>query len=140
MITQKEIDEIMKSLPKSVNAEVWKDTCSALTGLRDGKNAKETSAYYNISLDFVNECWNKYNLMSNIKKEVGKRSAKTSNIKKFLNENVGKTITPKDVVEATNISMPTFYNFYNANRSYFKKVKRGQFQILDPASERERAK
>lgn len=139
-ITQKEIDEILRSLPKSTDPEVWKDISSALIGFREGKSAKETSTYYNISLDFVNECWNKYNLMSNVKKEIGKRSAKAANIKTFLRDNIGKTITPKDVVDATNISMPTFYNFYNSNRAYFKKVKRGQFQVLDPSSEREKAK
>jgi hypothetical protein len=34
------------------------------------------------------------------------------------------------------ISLPTFYNFYNANRSSFKKVKRGHFEIIDPKVER----
>jgi hypothetical protein len=34
------------------------------------------------------------------------------------------------------ISLPTFYNFYNANRGYFKKVKRGHFEILNPKEER----
>jgi predicted DNA-binding transcriptional regulator AlpA len=44
------------------------------------------------------------------------------------------------VVDASGISMPTFYNFYNANRGYFKKVKRGQFEIIDPNAEREKDK
>jgi hypothetical protein len=34
------------------------------------------------------------------------------------------------------MSLPTFYNFYNANMGYFKKVKRGSFEILDPRQER----
>jgi hypothetical protein len=70
----------------------------------------------------------------------GKRSDKNNAIKKFLESNIGKTIKPQDLVDASGISMPTFYNFYNANRGYFKKVKRGQFEIIDPNAERDKDK
>jgi hypothetical protein len=65
-----------------------------------------------------------------------KRSSKSKKIESYLKDNVGKTVTPKQVAEEVGMSLPTFYNFYNANRSYFKKVKRGEFEILDPKAER----
>jgi hypothetical protein len=67
---------------------------------------------------------------------VGKRSSKTKKIENYLKENTGKIVTPKQVAEDVGMSLPTFYNFYNANMGYFKKVKRGSFEILDPRQER----
>jgi hypothetical protein len=40
------------------------------------------------------------------------------------------------MAEEVGMSLPTFYNFYNANVGYFKKVQRGSFQILNPKEER----
>ena len=57
-------------------------------------------------------------------------------IEEYLKANIGKVVTPKQVAEDVKMSLPTFYNYYNANRSFFKKVQRGQFEIIDPKVER----
>lgn len=131
MITDQKITEILATVPQ----EEYRDVASALTAFKQNMSASEASKYYSVSIERINEIWNKYNL-SNEKTGSTKRSKKTAVIEQYLKENVGKTITPHIVVEATGISMPTFYNFYNANRSFFKKVKRGHFEIINPDMER----
>jgi predicted AAA+ superfamily ATPase len=66
----------------------------------------------------------------------GKRTSKTKIIEEYLAKNVGKTINFAKVAEELKISVPTVYNFHRDNRSYFKKVERGSFQIIDPKVER----
>jgi hypothetical protein len=101
-------------------------------------SVSETAKFYGVPSDFVKEVWEKHGLMStNSVSSEGKRSRKSGVIEAYLKENIGKTITPQDLVSATGISMPTFYNYYNANRGFFKKIKRGQFEIVDPNKERQ---
>ena len=64
------------------------------------------------------------------------RKSKQDNIVNFLSGNVGKVVTPVQVATDVQISLPTFYNFKKANRGYFKEVKRGHFEIIDPKVER----
>jgi signal recognition particle subunit SEC65 len=66
----------------------------------------------------------------------GRRTSKTKMIEDYLAKNVGKIINFAEVATELNVSTPTIYNFYNANRLYFKKVSRGSFEILDPKAER----
>jgi DNA invertase Pin-like site-specific DNA recombinase len=137
MITDKQIETMLKTVPN----ELYRDVAGALTGAKNGMSASETAKFYSITVPFVQECWNKYGLTTETAStSTGKRSDKNNAIKKFLESNIGKTIKPQDLVDASGISMPTFYNFYNANRGYFKKVKRGQFEIIDPNTEREKDK
>ena len=86
------------------------------------------------------EIYEKYADMFNFKERMVKqmtgRKSKQDNIVNFLNGNVGKVVTPVQLATDVQISLPTFYNFYNANRGYFKKVKRGHFEILNPKEER----
>lgn len=137
MITDKQIETMLKTVP----SEMYKDVAGALTGAKNGMSATETAKFYSIGVPFVQECWSKYGLTTEtLPTSTGKRSDKNNAIKKFLGSNIGKTIKPQDLVDASGISMPTFYNFYNANRGYFKKVKRGQFEIIDPNTERNKDK
>jgi hypothetical protein len=137
MITDKQIETMLKTVP----SEIYRDVAGALTGAKNGMSAVETAKFYSIGVPFVQECWSKYGLTTGtLSATTGKRSDKNNAIKKFLESNIGKTIKPQDLVDASGISMPTFYNFYNANRGYFKKVKRGQFEIIDPNTERDKDK
>jgi len=139
MITDKDISEFLKQLPRDIDPEEWRMIAASLTGLRDGMSPKEVAGYYNISKDFVVDFYNKNNATVE-KSERGSRKKKQSNMIEFLKSNVGKTITPKEFAEAVNISLPTFYNFFNANRGYFKKIKRGEFEIVDPSEIRKEEK
>lgn len=133
MITDNQIKKILQTVP----GDSYREVASALTGAKNEMSAAETAKFYSIPVSFVQECWNKYGLMSG-STSTGKRSDKNNSIKEFLKTNTGRTIKPQELVDATGISMPTFYNFYNANRGYFKKIKRGEFQIIDPSAEREK--
>ncbi len=139
MITDKDISEFLKQLPKDIDPEEWRMISASLTGLRDGMSPREVAGYYNISKDFVIDFYSKNNATVE-KSERGSRKKKQSNMIDFLKSNVGKTVTPKEVAEAVNISLPTFYNFFNANRGYFKKIKRGEFEIVDPSEIRKEEK
>lgn len=136
MITDKEIDQILRTVPSDEQREV----SSALIGARDNMTPQEIAKYYSMPVENVIKYWEKYDVTTTAGINKGKRAKKSGLIESFLKENYGKTITPHDVVSATGISMPTFYNFFNTNRGYFKKIKRGQFEIINPDKEREASK
>lgn len=137
MITEQEIKNILKTTP----SETYREVASALTGAKNQMSVTETAKFYSVPSSFVKEVWEKHGLLSSSSStSEGKRSKKTNIIESYIKENFGKTITPHDLVAATGISMPTFYNFYNANRGYFKKIKRGQFELVNPSAERESSK
>ena len=137
MITEKEIKSILDKTP----SESYREVAAALTGAKNQMSVSETAKFYSVPSAFVKEVWEKHGLLStNSISSEGKRSRKSGVIEAYLKENIGKTITPQDLVSATGISMPTFYNYYNANRGFFKKIKRGQFEIVDPNKERQSSK
>jgi len=137
MITEKEIKSILDKTP----SESYREVAAALTGAKNQMSVSETAKFYSVTPSFVKEVWEKHGLLStNAVSSEGKRSRKSGVIEAYLKENTGKTITPQDLVSATGISMPTFYNYYNANRGFFKKIKRGQFEIVDPNKERQSSK
>jgi predicted transcriptional regulator of viral defense system len=73
-------------------------------------------------------------------KPVKKRSNKKEEVIYFIKQNIGETLTPAEIAEACEISMPTMYNFINSNIGYFKKVKRGVYEIVDAENERRKAR
>lgn len=133
MLTQKAVEKLEKNIPMDCNGEDRRAAYCVISGFRDGKSAKEITRYYSVDSELV-EKWIKYfNLEADSSMPTkGKRGRKGSDLTNFVKSNVGRTVTPKDVVEELGISLPTFYNFYNANRGFFKKIKRGEFQIINP--------
>lgn len=135
MITDKKIGEILANEYRHVSGDEQRLVSSALTAIKYNMSASEASKYYGVPVSTIEGIWAKHGFTGKTP-TTAKKSRKSNVIESWLKENIGKTITPKDVVEATGISMPTFYNFYNSNVGYFKKIKRGQFEILDPKAER----
>lgn len=135
MITDKKIGEILATDYRNASGEEQRVVSSALTAVKYNMSASEASKYYGVPVSTIEKIWEKHGLSGKPATAV-KKSRKSNVIESWLKENIGKTITPKDIVEATGISMPTFYNFYNSNVGYFKKIKRGQFEVLDPKVER----
>jgi len=136
MITEQVVAKLEKKIPSDCQGEERRAAYCVIIGCRDGKTLNEISRYYSIDMDLVNY-WLDFLDIRNINPVVKtKRSPKAQKIQGYLSANVGKIITPKELADEIGMSLPTFYNFYNANRSYFKKVKRGEFQILDPKEER----
>jgi hypothetical protein len=136
VITEREMKLILDKTP----SESYREVAAALTGAKNQMSISETAKFYSVPSAFVKEVWEKHGLLSTNSTTEGKRSRKSGIIEAYIKDNVGKTITPQDLVTATGISMPTFYNFYNANRGFFKKIKRGQFEIVDPNKERQSSK
>lgn len=135
MITDKKIGEILATEYRNVSGDEQRVVSSALTAVKYNMTAAEASKYYGVPVTTIEGIWAKHGFAGKTS-STAKKSRKANVIQDWLKANIGKTVTPKDVVDATGISMPTFYNFYNSNVGYFKKVKRGQFLILDPQAER----
>ena len=135
MLTEQEIKTYLSNLDKNINPEDWRYIASCLSGIRDNLSSKEVSSYYNVPIEFANSFYQNSNF--SIEKKIrGSRKEKNNKIFDYLKNNIGKTITPKDFCDALDVSLPTFYNFFNANRGWFKKVKRGQFEIINEPEQR----
>lgn len=139
MISNQEITERLSKIPRGTDSEEWRQIAACLTGMRDGLSAKQVSAYHNVPIDFVNNYYSTSNFQTQ-KEGKGSRKRKSSDIITFIKNNIGREITPTEFAEEVGISLPTFYNYFNANRGWFKKVKRGLFEIVDADSARQSEK
>lgn len=132
----KEFDVIYDKLISSVPVSDHREASSVIYGHYRGWSPSKTIKYYNIDEQIYSKYAELFKFGEKVVNEMTGRKSKQDNIVNFLNGNVGKVITPVQLATDVEISLPTFYNFYNANRSYFKKVKRGHFEIVDPKVER----
>lgn len=132
----KNIEPLIKTIPSGLEPEDSRAAYSVLVGFREDKSLKEICGYYSISEELGEKWWNYFKLSSNPESVGNKRGRKGKDLNNYIKSNFGKVITPKQLVEEIGISLPTFYNFYNANRHFFKKVSRGQFEIINPENER----
>ena len=136
MLTKKEENELIHKIPNGTVGEELRVAYSVIAGLRDDKSPQQVVAYYSASAELVAK-WFKYFEINVPTDSVKKsRNRKGKDLNAYLKNNIGKIVTPKSIVEEIGISLPTFYNYYNANRHLFKKVKRGEFEILDPTQRR----
>jgi len=138
-ITRLELEKHIAGIPKDTDGEVRRTICSILTGYHEEKTLSEIIKYYNLNSDIANQVYQQYSIDIKIQ-ERPKRGLKKNAIKVYLQDNVGKITSGKELVEEIGITLPTFYNFFNNNRAYFKKVARGKFEILDPEAERKKQK
>lgn len=102
----------------------------------NNKTYKEIVRYYSLSVSLSEKWWEYFNFGDIKFQEKNKRGSKSSSLDSFVKSNFGNTYKSSDIVKICNITNPTLYNFINANRGYFKKVSRGEYQIIDPNSER----
>lgn len=65
-----------------------------------------------------------------------KRAEKYDVVYKWLDENPGAEITTQELSAVIEMSYPTTLKFIENNPQYFRKVKRGTYEIRDPKSER----
>lgn len=65
-----------------------------------------------------------------------KRVDKYDEIYKWLDENSEATVTPQYLTELSEMSYPTILKFIESNPQYFKKIKKGLYQIRNPKLER----
>jgi hypothetical protein len=136
MLTKQEENNLISRIPKGTVGEELRVAYSVISGLRDDKSPSQVASYYSASIEIVNRWFEFFEVSipdGSAKKSKGRKGKDLSS---YLKNNIGRTITPKIVVDEIGISLPTFYNYYNANRHLFKKVKRGEFEIVDPKQER----
>lgn len=137
---EKLYDIAMNKLGK-LESGVERIAASVFYGYYKGWNLQKIIKYYSLPKEAAKEFWQRFNFLEKGGEEkVTRTRSKQDSIVGFLKTNVGKVVTPAEVSKDINISLPTFYNFYNSNRHYFKKVQRGKFEILNPEVERAEAK
>lgn len=127
-------------IPPNTDGEDRRAAYSVITGIRDEKSMTQIASYYSIDEGLVLKWYNFFSFEDKTSSSRGRRGRKGKDLTGYVKSNVGKTVTPKQISEEIGISLPTFYNFYNANRGYFKKVKRGEFEIVNPDHERNLSK
>lgn len=136
MLTRAQIEEYIKEIPSDIEDDERRAAYATITGFAEDKSVNEIVSYYSLNRDSVIHWMGYFNFTSTKTEKAGKRSSKTKMIEDYLSKNIGKVVNFAKVAEELEVSTPTVYNFYNANRSYFKKVSRGNFEILDPKAER----
>ena len=134
--------ELLKKLKEILGGNLDTNTerhaCSVIYGHLKGWSFSKTVKYYSLDNKLAAEIWKNFNFKSKEGGQIMSRTkTKQNNIVTYLEKNVGQVVTPTKVSTDVSISLPTFYNFYNANRQFFKKVKRGQFEIVNPKEQRE---
>lgn len=142
MITRKELDSLIKSLPKTLSQEEWRVAACVVTGVSYGKTLADIIKNYSINSDLAKKWWIQFNFndFSSPEPEKKKRSKTSSVLADFIKNKIGDNISPNQIAEDCKVSLPTVYNFINANRSWFKKAGRGLYTILDAEEERKNAK
>jgi len=131
-------EKLMNTIKETLTPVAERTASAVIFGYYRGWNFSKTVKYYNLEEGTATNFWKHFNFKL---KEGGKTMSRTktkqNNIVRYLEKNVGQVVTPTKVSTDVSISLPTFYNFYNANRQFFKKVKRGQFEIINPKEQRE---
>jgi hypothetical protein len=69
-----------------------------------------------------------------------KRSQKYDAVYKWLDSNPGNQITTQQFCDVTEMSYPTTLKFIDNNPQYFRKIKRGYYEVRNPQAEREAEK
>lgn len=140
MLNSQQEKRLIGMIPADVTGEDRRAAYAVITGVRDDKTAAQISAYYSVTKELVQKWYDFFSLAETTSTVRSRRGGKSKDLNGYIQSNIGKTITPKEVAEAIGISLPTFYNYYNANRGYFKKIKRGEFQIISPDEHRNTTK
>lgn len=136
MLSSQQEKVLISMIPSEVEGEDRRAAYSVITGIKDDKNLSQIIIYYSISEELALKWYNFFSFDKEAGLVQNRRGRKGKDLTGYVKSNVGKVVTPKNVVEELGISLPTFYNFYNANRGFFKKIKRGEFQIVNPDLER----
>ena len=144
MISLQEKERLIKIVNQnhqSKQAELSRAGCCVVTGYYESKTLAEICAYYMVRQEDGLHWWNYFGFNSEMSKAVKKkRKDKANSIVSYLKGNVGKKVTANDIAENCSISSPTVYKFINDNAGWFKKIKRGLYEVVDAEDERRKAK
>ena len=129
--------QLMNTVKKPLDSDSERTASSVIFGYYKNWSLGKTTKYYNLDTDLAEKYWKHFNFKT---KEGGltmsRTKTKQNNIVIYLEKNVGQVVTPAKVSTDVSISIPTFYNFYNAKLQSYKKVRGGQFVIVKPKEQR----
>lgn len=140
MLTKQQENNLIKMIPEDCIGEDRRTAYAVITAYRDDRNLSQAITYYSLNEELAKKWFDFFAFNSSDMASKPQRGRKSKDIISYVKNNFGKTVTPKQVVDELGISLPTFYNFYNANRGFFKKIKRGEFEIINPDEERSAVK
>jgi len=140
LVERERLVKIVYQNHSQTNPERTRAGCCVATGYYNEKSLPEICAYYQVSQDDGLYWWEYFGFNSELAKPAKRKKRKQSDIFAFLKENSGKKITVKQLVEECSISSPTAYKFINENPGWFKKVKRGVYEVVNADEERRKAK
>jgi hypothetical protein len=104
----------------------------AVLELKGGKVTQQDIAYYSIPDSVVR----KVNPSFEGFEPKQKRSDKYDAVYKWLDSNPTTLVTTQEFSDIAELSYPTALKFIENNPQYFRKVKRGQYEVRDPDVER----
>jgi hypothetical protein len=140
MLTKQQEQQLINLIPEGTNGEDRRVAYSVITGIREDKTPSQIAGYYTADQDLVNKWYDFFGFSKPNSPQKAGRGRKSKDLAGFIKSNTGRVVTPKIVSDELGISLPTFYNYYNANRHLFKKVRRGEFEIINPEKERNSSK
>lgn len=65
---------------------------------------------------------------------------KTDKLLEFVRSQIGKLVSPNDLMKAADCSKGTAYAFIATNRGWFQRIGRGAYRVIDDDAERDAAK
>lgn len=141
ILNEKELEfkfnQLMNTVEQPLDSDNERTASSVIYSYYKNWNLHKAIKYYSLDPELAEKYWNHFNFkLKEGGQTMSRPKTKQNNIVSYLEKNVGEVVTPAKVSTDVSISLPTFYNFYNTNRQFFKKVKRGQFEIVNPESER----
>ena len=141
ILSEKELEhkytQLMNTLESPMDSDNERTASSVIYSYYKNWSLLKAIKYYNLNQELAEKYWNHFNFkLKEGGQTMSRPKTKQNNIVSYLEKNVGEVVTPAKVSTDVSISLPTFYNFYNTNRQFFKKVKRGQFEIVNPEIER----
>lgn len=141
MISIHQANNLIKNLPKNLSSEEWRTAACVVTGFSYGRTLKQITEFYSLKFDEAKSWWDEFNFSEVSSPESSpKKKNKKNKLSKFIESNIGKVLSTKEMIEAAEVSQPTLYKFINDNRSNFRKVGRGIYEIVDTKKIREEEK
>lgn len=135
-----EITKLVKTIPTNISQEEQRIAASVATGYFYNKSLKECISFYSLNPDTAIYWWNKFGFEKVDQTEKASKKKKAKSFIEFIDSNVGKIVSMKALSEELSISMPTAYKYVSDNRSAFKKVGHGKYEIVDTKKERVESK
>jgi hypothetical protein len=139
MISIHQANTLIKNLPNNLTSEEWRTAACVVTGFSYGRPLKQIVEFYSLKFDDAKKWWEKFNFseISPSEPVPVRKKDKKNKLSNFVEKNIGKVLSTKEMADGAEVSQPTLYKFINENRGHFRKVGRGMYEIVDAKKVRE---